>query len=146
MGYFRLWRIIVSILALLYTLLPWDFLPDFVVGWGWLDDIIILYLLWHYFFSGRRVQPGSTGPRTENRQNTYADAGAQERGASVPKTPHEILDVPPDASQEDIKTAYKQLAGKYHPDKVAHLGDEFKALAEEKFKEIQEAYQQLKRG
>ena len=66
-------------------------------------------------------------------------------GVSIPKTPYEILDVPLGASQEDIKAAFKQLAGKYHPDKVEHLGDEFKALAEEKFKEIQEAYQHLKR-
>jgi len=145
MTYFRAWRIIVSILALLYTFLPWDFLPDFVVGWGWLDDIIILYLLWHYFYRGRRVQPGSAGPRTENQQNAYSGADASERGSSIPKTPHDILDVPPGASQEEIKVAFKQLAGKYHPDKVAHLGDEFKVLAEEKFKQIQEAYQKLKR-
>lgn len=143
MSYFRLWRIVVSILALLYTFLPWDFLPDFLVGWGWLDDILILYLLWHYFFRGRRVQPGSNGSRPENQQNAYSTADASERGPNIPKTPHEILDVPPGASQEEIKAAFKQLANKYHPDKVAHLGDEFKVLAEEKFKEIQEAYQQL---
>ena len=42
-----------------------------------------------------------------------------------------------------LKHAYRLLAGKYHPDKVAHLGDEFKALAEKRFKEIQKAYQEL---
>ena len=36
-----------------------------------------------------------------------------------------------------------QLARKYHPDKLEHLGDEFKALAETRFKEIQKAYQEL---
>jgi len=35
------------------------------------------------------------------------------------------------------------LANKYHPDKVDHLGEEFKKLAEKKFKDIQEAYQKL---
>jgi len=144
MSYFRLWRIIVSILALLYTFLPWDFLPDFLVGWGWLDDIIVLYLLWHYFFRGRRVQPGGTGPRAESQQNTFSNADSSEGGQSIPKTPHEILEVSGNATQDEIKTAYKKLAGKYHPDKVEHLGDEFKALAEEKFKQIQEAYQKLK--
>ena len=145
MGYFGLWRIAVSILALLYTFLPWDFLPDFLVGWGWLDDILVLYLLWHYFFRGRGVQPGSNGQRPENQQNAYSGAEASQRETSIPKTPHEILDVSTGASQEEIKAAFKQLAGKYHPDKVAHLGDEFKVLAEEKFKQIQEAYQTLKR-
>ena len=67
MGYFRLWRIVVSILALLYTFMPYDFLPDMLIGWGWLDDIIVLYLLWHYFLEegasnptgGERVHPAS---------------------------------------------------------------------------------------
>ncbi len=47
------------------------------------------------------------------------------------------------ASTEEIKHAYRELAGKYHPDKLEHLGDEFKALAEMRFKEIQQAYQEL---
>lgn len=145
MGYFRLWRIVASLLALLYTFMPYDFLPDFLVGWGWLDDIIILYLLWHYFFRGKRVQPGSTGAQSENQQSSHSSTNASGRGQAIPKTPYEILDVPPGASQEEIKSAFKQLAGKYHPDKVEYLGDEFKALAEEKFKEIQDAYQKLKR-
>ena len=145
MSYFRIWRIVVSILALLYTLLPWDFLPDFLVGWGWVDDILILYLLWHYFFRGSPARQGKTGAQADGRQETHAGTGASGREQSVPRTPQEILDVPRDASADEIRAAYKPLAGKYHPDKVAHLGDEFKSLAEEKFKEIQEAYQQLKK-
>jgi DnaJ like chaperone protein len=145
MSYFRLWRIVVSILALLYTFLPWDFLPDFVLGWGWIDDIIVLYLLWHYFFRGRGVQPNSTGANAGSQQSSQFEDASQKTGQPIPKTPHEVLDVPLGASQEEIKSAYKKLAGKYHPDKLEHLGEEFKTLAEEKFKEIQEAYQQLKR-
>ncbi len=144
MRYFRLWRIVASILALLYTFMPYDFLPDMLVGWGWLDDIIILYLLWHYFFRGKRVQPGNAGAQAEGRQDAYGRTDSARGGQSIPKTPHEVLDVPRGASQAEIRGAYKKLAGKYHPDKVEHLGDEFKALAEEKFKEVQEAYQQLK--
>ncbi|MBW2144864.1 MAG: DnaJ domain-containing protein, partial [Deltaproteobacteria bacterium] len=41
------------------------------------------------------------------------------------------------------KKAYRRLAGKYHPDRVNHLGEEFKELAERRFKEIQDAYQDL---
>nr|WP_300324664.1 DnaJ domain-containing protein [uncultured Anaerostipes sp.] len=53
--------------------------------------------------------------------------------------PYEILGVSRDASEEEIKKAYKKLSRKYHPD--ANL-DNPKA-AEEKFKQIQQAYQQV---
>jgi DnaJ like chaperone protein len=61
-----------------------------------------------------------------------------------PHDPYQILGIPRNASQQEIKQAYKQLAGKYHPDKVAHLGREFQKLAEQRFKEIQEAYEALR--
>ena len=49
------------------------------------------------------------------------------------------------ASPEEIKKAYRTLSMQYHPDKVAHLGDEFRAIAEEKMKEINAAYDFLKK-
>ena len=64
---------------------------------------------------------------------------------SEPKDPYDVLGVPRDAAIEDIRQAYKKLAGRYHPDKVQHLGDEFRALAEKRFKEIQAAYDALVR-
>ena len=51
---------------------------------------------------------------------------------------YEILGVKKDASQEEIKKSYRKLAKKYHPD--ANPGDN---KAEEKFKEINEAYEVL---
>ncbi|MCY3986544.1 MAG: DnaJ domain-containing protein, partial [Candidatus Dadabacteria bacterium] len=51
---------------------------------------------------------------------------------------YEILGVEKNASPEDIKSSYKDLAFKYHPDR--NPGDK---SAEEKFKEINEAYQVL---
>jgi len=59
------------------------------------------------------------------------------------RDPYDILGVSKQASASEIKNAYRKLANKYHPDKVDHLGDEFKSLAEKRFKEIQEAYQKL---
>lgn len=52
---------------------------------------------------------------------------------------YEVLGVPRDASQEDIKKAYRTLAKKYHPD----VSTEPKDVAEAKFKEISEAYEIL---
>jgi DnaJ-class molecular chaperone len=55
-----------------------------------------------------------------------------------------VLGISRSASPDEIKGAYRELANRYHPDKVAHLGEEFQQMAEERFKEIQEAYQELR--
>jgi DnaJ like chaperone protein len=57
----------------------------------------------------------------------------------------EVLGVPPTAGVEEIKAAYRQLTLQNHPDKVANLGPEFVKVAEEKFKAIQEAYEEIRR-
>ncbi|MGO9308611.1 MAG: TerB family tellurite resistance protein [Spirochaetia bacterium] len=57
----------------------------------------------------------------------------------------EVLGVSPDASVEEIKAAYRALSLKNHPDRVANLGAEFVKVAEERFKAIQEAYDDVRR-
>jgi DnaJ like chaperone protein len=49
------------------------------------------------------------------------------------------------ASKEEIKKAYRTLSMQYHPDKVRHLGDEFRGVAENKMKEINAAYDYFKK-
>ena len=56
-----------------------------------------------------------------------------------------ILGLSPGADFTDVKAAYRKLSMQYHPDKVGHLGEEFKKVAEEKMKEINNAYEFLKR-
>ena len=58
---------------------------------------------------------------------------------------HEVLGLRPGADFAEIKTAYRKLSMKYHPDKVGHLGDEFKKVAEDKMKELNVAYEYLKK-
>lgn len=53
---------------------------------------------------------------------------------------YKILGVSKDASEDDIKKAYKKLALKYHPDRNVNKSDKEKAEAEEKFKDVNEAY------
>jgi hypothetical protein len=56
---------------------------------------------------------------------------------------HTVLNVPSNASKEEITSAYKKLAQQYHPDKVEGLGPEFKELAEKLIKDINAAYKEL---
>lgn len=55
--------------------------------------------------------------------------------------PYEVLGVSPNATDEEIKHAYRELSRKYHPD--ANQNNPLKDLAEEKFKQVQDAYKQI---
>ena len=65
----------------------------------------------------------------------------------IPETDssYKILEIDPSASDEDVKKAYRRMAMKYHPDKVSHLGDDFRKTADEKFKKVNEAYEKIKK-
>ncbi|MBC3758377.1 TerB family tellurite resistance protein [Hyunsoonleella sp. SJ7] len=58
---------------------------------------------------------------------------------------YKILEIEKDATVDEIKKAYRKMAKKYHPDRVIHLGKEHRAGAEEKFRQVQEAYEQLQK-
>ena len=55
------------------------------------------------------------------------------------------LELKPDATDDEIKKAYRAMAKKYHPDTVANLGEEIKKKATEKFRSVNEAYEELKK-
>jgi DnaJ like chaperone protein len=65
----------------------------------------------------------------------------------IPETDssYKILEIEPSATNDEVKKAYRRMAMKYHPDKVSHLGDEFRKTADEKFKSVNEAYEKIKR-
>ncbi|HJZ41310.1 MAG TPA: TerB family tellurite resistance protein [Bacteroidales bacterium] len=58
---------------------------------------------------------------------------------------YRVLEVNTNATAEEIKKAYRQLALKNHPDKVAYLGEEIRRKAQEKFQMISEAYETIKK-
>ncbi len=65
----------------------------------------------------------------------------------IPETDsfYKILEIDPSSSNEEVKKAYRRMAMKYHPDKVSHLGDEFRKTADEKFKKVNDAYEKIKK-
>src|SRR5947208_16934581 len=73
------------------------------------------------------------------REHEEATVGQGLLERTMPRDYYEVLGVARDASEADIKKAYRKLARQYHPDR--NPGDK---TAETKFKEIQEAYDVLK--
>lgn len=58
---------------------------------------------------------------------------------------YKILEIEKSVTDEEVKKAYRRMAMKYHPDKVHHLGPDFQKDAQEKFKKINEAYEDIKK-
>lgn len=149
-------KFLLTLLGIAYLVSPWDCFPDFFLGVGWIDDLIVVGLLWWYLYVYRKRFP--KGRHHKNQQRPYhqngsykeekeaKDSGSSRAGSQFKseKDPYEVLKVQPGATPREIREAYRILAGRYHPDKVTHLGEEFRQLAEVRFKEIQNAYDALK--
>lgn len=163
-------KILLILLGLAYLIAPVDIIPEILVPFlGWVDDGLVLYCIFYlirygqlpwFFFkrntgdSSGQKPPGRFGPDTESRTKNNGSGSRKTAGnqkfapgtnsSRPPKPAHEILGVAKDASWEEIQAAYKQLAKKYHPDKLSHLGKEFSDLAAKRFLEIQKAFETLK--
>jgi preprotein translocase subunit Sec63 len=118
--------IAVCVGLLAYLRSPIDLLPDRLGGLGLLDDLLLIVVgvLW----MRRRLR--STGPSSE---------------ATTAWDPYAVLGVRPGASAEEITKAYRAQLRRYHPDHVAHLGDELQTLAHQKTLDIQRAYGEIGR-
>ncbi len=159
-------KIVLIIFALTYFISPIDILPDFLFPYiGYLDDLgifaLVLYILKYgqlpaffpdkvkngfnsfknfYSQSHKEKMKNFSGPYTDNKNaNNRNDFKKQSNKPS----PWQILGISEGASREKIQAAYKEAVKKYHPDKVSHLGPEFRKLANDKFVEIQAAYHSL---
>jgi len=153
------WLLIAILLVGLYVILRIDLLPDVIPVLGWLDDTFLVGLLIYYFrykklpgflrYLGRLLFK-KPGERTEQ-YSSQNRSGTQEQGqwrqgprsSDKVKDPYAVLGLERGASRKAIQGAYREAVQKYHPDKVSHLGEEFQELAQQKFVEIQDAYDQL---
>jgi uncharacterized membrane protein YkvA (DUF1232 family) len=138
-GALRKWLILI---AVLYLVFPRDLMPDFIGGGlGLIDDLGLIALL-IYFYRRHLSQYGARQSRGQDQGD--GSSHAQPAASEDPFDPYEILGIPSSASSETIQAAYRARMKEYHPDKVAHLGEELQELAHRKALNIQRAYQQLR--
>jgi len=128
------------IAAVAYFIMPWDF--DFIPVVGRLDDLIFLALAGYYYWK----RPISRSGRTWRRP-TAADSPTDPAfsGEQSEADPYRLFGVSRADDAETIKRAYRDLIARYHPDRLHHLGAEFKGLATSKTTAINEAYERIKR-
>lgn len=58
---------------------------------------------------------------------------------------YKILEIEKNATNDQVKKAYRKMVKKHHPDKLRHLGEEHLKGAEEKFRKIQQAYEKIQK-
>ncbi len=110
-----------------------------------IDDLLLIALLTYFYrnrlreYTARATQ--ESGKQDEQERSSRAQAGAFESSFD----PYQILGIDSSASGKEIQTAYKARMHEYHPDKVAHLGEELQKVAHRKAVEIQQAYEQLRK-
>ena len=56
---------------------------------------------------------------------------------------YKVLEISPDATNDEVRAAYRKLALKHHPDRVATLGEDVRKAAEEKFQRINNAKEKI---
>ena len=142
-----LWLLIIA--AVVYLLLPFDVIPDLLGIAGRIDDLAAIMLA-AWFYRKHVKQYVAAGSRHEKAgRSAGAGAGSRQGSHAQPKQAkpfdaYEVLGITRSASSEAIHAAYRARMKEYHPDKVAHLGEELQALAHEKSQEIQRAHRQLR--
>ena len=67
----------------------------------------------------------------------------QKAGGQSIENYFKILEIDSNATNEQIKKAYRKMAIKYHPDKLQGVSDDIKKLAQEKFLKVKEAYEEI---
>ena len=139
-------KIIKAIVVLLgagYIISPIDLMPEAILKhFGLFDDVLVLVYLYYLIKrKPEKIKEKIKGPNTQG-ENLKEDTTSS-KNEKTKLCPYEILEIDSNASEEEIKKAYKKLLSQYHPDKVNHLGDELKIKAKEKTLEIKKAYEEL---
>ncbi|MBI4201918.1 MAG: J domain-containing protein [Chloroflexi bacterium] len=109
-----------------------------------LFTIVLMLVSWlvRRMLASRRIPKGGQEQAGESSEES---PGQQNGRVSTHRSPFDVLEVAPEATVEDVRSAYRRKVQQYHPDKVADLGPELRQVAERQMKEINAAYDALKR-
>ena len=134
------------IIAVLYLVFPRDLIPDFLgSGLGLIDDLSLVALLTYFYRNRLREYTARANQESGGRDERERSSSAQAKASESSFDPYQILGIDASASGKEIQAAYKARMHEYHPDKVAHLGEELQKVAHRKAVEIQQAYEQLRK-
>ncbi len=153
-------KIFILVLILLYIINPFDLISDLIPLIGWFDDAALIGILFYYlkrsgklfdflswfgvsFKTNRFDYQYNENHENATNQGANSESTAEASQQSALKNPYEILKIEPGASPEEIQAAYRKAVQAYHPDKVSHLGEELQKMAQQKFIEIQDAYEKI---
>ncbi len=122
-----------GLLIILYIVSPIDLIPDLFGFPGRLDDFLIVLGAAYWLQSRSKKKL-----REENPDRAGADK-------SPPKTedPYKVLGVHSGQPLIEIQRKYREELLQYHPDRVQHLGRELQELAEQKTKDLNQAFQRI---
>jgi len=121
--------------------------------------ILIVVIIVYGFYKARQSSSARSAAYRANQQARSGQAGdgnpdsawsdnpgkqTASRRTSNAKDPYVVLNVPRNATQDEISAAYRKMAQMYHPDKVAGLAPEYYEIAQTKMKDINSAYEQIR--
>jgi DnaJ like chaperone protein len=130
-------------------------LDEFRTGFAYEPRLILLELIYQIIYTkqppleselrqardiAQLLQISVYDQRTIEAKYMYRQRQEATSGAQLEEQYYAVLGLEKEADFAEIKKAYRKLSMQYHPDKVGHLGEEFKKVAEEKMKEINVAY------
>lgn len=107
----------------------------------------------HFLFSIANADGHVTEPEVQEINRISGYLGVQYRDFESikamffknPDSAYKILEIERTATDSEVKAAYRTMAKKYHPDKLQHMDEAYQKGAEEKFRKVREAYEQLQK-
>lgn len=120
---------------------------DFLFGLGGADgsfdqsELNMLHLMAQYLGIS---QSDYTSIYERHVGSSYSGQSGYSGRSGYTKDPYKVLGISKEASDDEVKKAYRKMAMKYHPDRVAGMSEEMQRNAAEQMKEINEAYEQIK--